>query len=335
VAEEIKDANKEPVVEPSVDETMDKILDEHEASSASKAKEGKQEDAAPGADQDKKALPASDKEPDASTPEAKLAKIKEILGNDEKAVDAYIKSKGYHLDPAWQKLLEKSKTPVIDEATQAKLAEFTKVTSSREYIETKMKSEGYKQETINAELKKRGFDVADKGTDDVELVLSTLGIDPKSINDEARAIISDVSRVVDIILKDRLGKTLPERMKPIEDTITAIGRKENASKLVGQIHSIIDEEKVLDYKADIEPLLCEWAKEHPDAKQEDIFDYFLQINHQLSLERLRTGAKRADTQGKKDNLRTPAKPAVKISDIKKTGDFDTDADAILDALGAQ
>ena len=38
--------------------------------------------------------------------EEKLAKVKEILGEDEKAIDAYIKQKGYHTDTAWIKQRE-------------------------------------------------------------------------------------------------------------------------------------------------------------------------------------------------------------------------------------
>src|SRR3990167_8011594 len=38
--------------------------------------------------------------------EEKIAKVKEILGDDLKALDAYVKAKGYHNDPAWQKQRE-------------------------------------------------------------------------------------------------------------------------------------------------------------------------------------------------------------------------------------
>lgn len=331
MAEEKVDANTK--LDQDFDKVADKILDEHEASSASKeGAEGTGQDT--GVDQSKKAN--LDKETkDVSSPEAKLAKISEILGDDKDAIDAYIKSKGYHTDPAWQKLLAKSKTG-IDKETQKSLDEFKKVTSSREYVETKMKSEGYKQEAIDAKLKELGFQVESKGQDDVDLVIKSLGIDPKGVDDNARATISDVSKVVDIILKDRLGKILPDTLKPLQDTMTTIGREKNASLITSKMKGIVSEEGVLDFDKDITPAIAKWLTENPDSKQEDVLDYFFQLNHQLTIERLKTGKKRADNQDIKKNLRTPIKSIVNSGEMpKKTGDFDTDADAILDSLGVQ
>lgn len=331
MAETNADANIE--VKEDINAEMDGILDEFEASSASKEGEEGNEGQDTGVDQSKKAN--LDKETDTeSGPEAKLAKIKEILGDDEKAIDAYIKSKGYHTDPAWQKLLAKSKTPAIPEDIQKELEAFKKVTSSREYIETKMKAEGYKQEAIDAKLKEMGFQVESKGQDDVELVIKSLGIDPKNIDDNAKATISDVAKVVDIILKDRLGKVLPERIKPLEDTLTEIGRRENASKITQRMKSLVSEEGVLDFDKDITPEISKWLDENPKANQEDVFNYFLELNHRLSIERLKTGKKRADNKEEKMNLPKSFRPAKGNMDIpKKTGDFDKDADAILDSIG--
>lgn len=341
IEKEVVDANK---TAESDSDVMDKILDEagmtegQEDPSSSKdgAEETKDQDT--GVDQSKKANLDKDTEAE-SGPEAKLAKIKEILGDDEKAIDAYIKSKGYHTDPAWQKLLAKSKMGVVDEETQKQLDDFKKVTSSREYIETKMKSEGYKQEAIDAELLKRGFQVESKGQDDVELVIKSLGIDPKGMDDNTRATISDVAKVVDVILKDRLGKALPERIKPLEETITSINREKNASKIQSQMKSIVETEGVLDYAKDIIPAIADWLEKNPDAQQEDVFNYFLQLNHSLGIERLKTGKKRADNQDVKNSLRKVTKqmPASGATKPKRSDYADDDSymDAILDAHGAQ
>jgi len=331
--EDVKvDANITP--DEKFNQEADKVLDEHEALSASKeGAEGEVKET--GVDQSKKATPETDTKP-VSGPEDKLAKIKEILGDDEKAIDAYIKSKGYHLDPAWQKLLAKSRAPAIDEETQKSLDEFKKVTSSREYIETKMKSEGYKEEAISAELKRRGFDVESKGQDDVELVMKSLGIDPKTMDDNTRATVSDVAKVVDIILKDRLGKTLPDSLKPLQEGLTAINRKDNAAKLSTRMRDLVKEEDVLDFDKDITPAINEWLNTNKEATQEDAFNYFLELNHSLSIERLKTGKKRADNQEVKKGLRSTTKPSVNLGALpKKTGDFHQDADALLDSLGVQ
>lgn len=330
----IKDAKHETPVE-DFDATAEKVLDEFEASSASKKGEQETDNQDTGVDQSKKAN--LDKETSVQPgPEAKLAKIKEILGDDEAAINAYIKSKGYHTDPAWQKLLAKSKEGIIDDDTKKQLDEFKKVTSSREYVETKMKSEGYKQEAIDAKLKEMGFPVQSKEQDDVELVIKSLGFDSKNVDEGTRATISDVAKVVDVILKDRLGKTLPERFKPLEESLTAIGRKDNAAKILSQMKGIVSEEGVLDYDKDITPAIKEWLNQNPTAQQEDVFDYFVSLNHSLSIERLKTGKKRADNQEVKNGLRKVTKSTGTNAQIpKKTGDFNTDADAVLDAIGYQ
>ena len=329
--EELKDAKQEP---QDFNTIADKVLDEHEELSTSKQGEAETSQGT-GVDQSKKATLETETKT-ASSPEDKLSKIKEILGDDEKAIDAYIKSKGYHTDPAWQKLMAKSKTPAIDEETQKSLDEFKKVTSSREYVDTKMKSEGYKQEAIDAELKRRGFEVESKGQDDVELVFKSLGIDPKTIDDNTRAIVSDISKVVDVILKDRLGKTLPDTLKPLQEGLTEISRRDNASKLSSRMRDLVKEEGVLDFDKDIGPEVSKWLKANPESLQEDAFDYFLELNHRLSLERLKTGKKRADNQEIKGNLRTDTKSNVNTVDLpKRTGDFDKDADAVFDTYGVQ
>src|SRR3990167_3674184 len=94
------------------------------------------------------------------SPEDKIAKIKEILGDDEKAIDAYIKSKGYHNDPAWQKqreLIDKLKKEsggksVLSDEDKAALAEFKQWRSTPDYIQQTMKAQGYTQEAIDKKL---------------------------------------------------------------------------------------------------------------------------------------------------------------------------------------
>jgi len=336
VAEEnVVDANTEGKETPEAqdfDTIADKVLDDFEGSSTSKeGAEGDEENAGgTGPDQSKK---GTEGDKPTSSVEEKLAKIREILGNDDKAVEAYIKSKGYHTDPAWQKLLEKSKTPAIPEETQKELEEFKKVTSSREYIETKMKAAGYKQEAIDDELKRRGFEVKGSEQDDVALVASKLGLNMDGVDDNTKAIIGDVAKIVDVIFKDRIAKLLPETLKPIEENLKTIRQKENASEITNRMRGVVSNEGVLDFDKDVTPAVAKWLNDNPEATQEDVFDAFLEINHRLSVERLKTGNKRADNANNKRSLPKSFSPSTGKINVQKTGDFNKDADSILDALG--
>ena len=199
-----------------------------------------------------------------------------------------------------------------------------------------MKSEGYKQEAIDAELKRRGFDVESKTQDDVELVIKNLGLDPKGIDDNTKATISDIAKVFDVLYKDRIGKTLPDSLKPLQEGLTNITRKDNAQKLTSRMKSLVSEEGVLDFDKDISPAISEWLGQNPKATQEDVFSQFLLVNHQLSLERLKTGKKRADNQEVKKGLRSNMRPLVATGEKpKKTGEFHEDADSFLDSIGYQ
>ena len=328
--EENKDANT--VVDQ--DTVMDKVLDDIEASSASKEGAETTEGQETGADQSKNAN--LDKEVgEVSGMEEKLSKIAEILGDDKEAIDAYIKSKGYHKDPAWQKLLEKSRTPVIDEDTKRQLEDFKNITSSREYIEASMKAKGYTEEAIGRELQNRGFQIQPKTQDDVELVVKSLGLDPKTMDENTRAVIGDISKITDVILKDRLGRILPEVLNPITKNLSERNQQEGGKEITSRMVEVVKKEDILDFEKDIGPKLDEWLDKNPKATQPEIFEYFTSLNHSLSIERLKTGKKREETAGKKGNLRQNVRsPATRGEVPKKTGDYDKDADVFLDSIGA-
>ena len=271
--------------------------------------------------------------------EEKLAKIEEILGDDEKAIDAYIKQKGYHTDPAWKRqrglidrLKQEKAQGALTEEDKAMLEDVRKVASSREYIETSMKAKGYTPEAIDSELKKRGFDIPSKPDDDVELVLGKLGVKPEDIDDNTKAIVKDVSSIVDILLQDRLGKILPKALEPIQKDITTRTQTESAGKVIGEMKEIITKEDILDFEKDIEPELDKFMDENPEALQEDVFEHFRELNHRLSLERLRSGKKKIERDEDKTNLRQIPASGKPGQLPAKTGEFDKDADALLDSM---
>jgi len=277
--------------------------------------------------------------------ENKIAKIKEILGEDEKAIEAYIKQKGYHNDPAWQKqreLIEKlkkeGKASVLSEEDKKALDEFKQLRSSPEYIQQNMKAQGFTQDAIDKKLKELGHSVPETVQDDVELVVEKLGVNLKGMRPEeaetVKANISDIVKISRIIFNDGIGKTLPKELGPIQEHISSMSKEKSARKQVDAMQEIVKAEGVLDFEKDIEPELNKFIDANPDAIQQDVFEHFKTINHSLSVERLRTGKKKEERDEKRTNLRQNISISGNTPFPKKTGNFDDDADAILDALNA-
>ena len=320
----------------SFNEEADKFLDSLEQSSGSKDANGEavppKEDT--GVDQSKKAN-LQEEVAKAPSVEEKLAKIAEILGDDKDAVEAYIKQHGYHKDPAWQKLLEKSRTPAIDPEMAKQLETFKQVTSNPDYIRAAMKTQGYTDEAIDKELQRRGFDIQPKGIDDVQLVAQQLGIDPKTITDETRATVSDIAKIADVIFKDRMSKFLPNALKPITEQTTKIAQRDGAAQFMNTVKSTLEKEGVLTLE-DITPHLNKFMDDNPEATQEEVLKHFVEVNHALSIERLKSGKKQVErTELKKGNRPLSKEAAGEFKLPKKTGNFSQDADSLLDALNVQ
>ena len=284
----------------------------------------------------KKDAPIPDDKGKVLTTEERIAKISEILGDDPKAIEAYIKKFGYHKDPAWQKLLEKSKSAQpLDEETQRKLDEFKKITSTPEYIRMVMHQQGYKEEAIDAELTKRGFEITPKPYDVVALVTNKLGIKPESLDENTKAVVSDISKIVDILLENRLGKELPKRFQPFEAKMRTDEQRESAQNIMSEIEKLVTKEGVLDFKADLEPELNKWLDENTPkgVTQSDFQEAVKDIYHDLCIERLKTGGKRKETEVKKMGNRPNLKTGTPGKIPDKTGDRDADMDNLLDSLG--
>lgn len=329
----------------SDDQIVDKVFEAHEAkeketpsapSAETKPEGSETETKEPTEPDSEKTEKVKEVEDDASlSVEDKIAKIKDILDSDE-AVEAYIKSKGYHTDPAWIKqrelidrLKEEAKSPKIDDETKGKLELLDKVLSNPDFIKAQMKTDGFTDEAINNKLRELGHEVAET-RDDVQLVTQKLGLDIKTLTPETKDLISDVSKIADVILQDRLKGHL----KPLEEGVTQITQASEAGKMLNGIKQTVQDENILDFDKDIEPEIQKFMDENPEAEQPQIQTYFNKINHELSIERLRTGKKKGEREEKKGDLRS-SKPGVHIAPGKlpdKTGNFDEDADALLDSL---
>ncbi len=278
------------------------------------------------------------------TPEDKLNKVKEILGDDQDAIDAYIKEKGYHTDPAWQKQREiidrlkkesEGKTS-LDEETAKALEEFKQFRSTPEYIKMTMKSQGYTDEAINKKLQENGFEVDSKPEDDVDICLKAWGNTREEANEEDINTIKIVSKVSRPIIQHEIQKALGKELSPVKDHLSTIEQSENASKLVNTMKDTVKKEGILDYDKDIEPAINKFLDDNPDATQPDVIEHFKSVNHSLTVERLRTG-KNKEERDEKRNSNRPNIPITKsnANAPKKTGNFDADADAFLESMGVQ
>jgi len=254
--------------------------------------------------------------------------------------------KEFHKHPAWQKIL-KQRNDARMEAEKLRgnldpkqVEEFNKTVNTPQYIRASMEAQGFKPEAIDAQLKERGFEVAEKPDDTMGLIFSKLGVDPNTIDDNTKAVVKDIASVVDIMLEDRLGKKLPKTLEPIQDYISKTNRRENADKLSSTMEKEISDEGILDFKTDIEPALNKFIDDNIDKfnsgemVQEDVKSYFDTLKHQLSIERLRTGKKKEERDEKKIGNR-PVSAGIRnpVEGPKLTGKLDDDIDSFLNSRG--
>ncbi len=263
--------------------------------------------------------------PEEKVIQEKLAKISELLGDDEKAIEAYIKKHGYHTDPAWKRQREliekyKSKPSALTDEQKALIERVEKITSSPTFIRSEMKEAGYKDEAINAKLRELGHKVEEGTVDDFTHVLKALNIDVSQLDDNGKNYVNtymaDVVKVASLLIDKKLGERLPGEIKPLQEGLTSITRERTANQYAEKMEGLVKAEGVLDFEKDIEPQLREFMKENPSAKQEDVYDYFEEINHTLVIERLKTGNRKVERDEKKIEQR-PSKAGGHTIDISK------------------
>jgi len=341
----------EPTEAKDFDQLADEKLDELETvTPAESSAEIKPEDEEAPKSEDSGAEPAKTEqvkevEADESLSiEDKIAKVKEILGDDQGAIDAYVKEKGYHNDPAWIKqreriaqLEQQAEANVgLSEEDKTALEEFKALRSSPEYIQMTMKQQGFTQDKIDEKLKEAGIDIAVKPEDDVQLVVEKLGVDLESMAPDVKANvianIKEFSQVAEVIFNDRMSKALGKELGPIKDHMATNEQKTNANDIIKTMKDTVKVEGILDFDKDIEPVISKFMDENPDAIQADVLEHFKSINHTMTLERVKTGKRQEERDGKRNEQRQNVPISKSGEELPaKTGNFDTDADAFLDA----
>ena len=346
-AQEAKQVDESQDFDKNFDAAFDKLEKETppESSTETKPEDGQTETPEPATAEVAKTDQVKEVDEDSSlSAEDKIAKITEILGDDQEAIDSYIKEKGFHTDPAWiaqrkqidQLKSEKEERLIVSEEDKSALADFKEFRSTSEYVQMTMKHKGFTQEAIDKELVSKGFETA-KPQNDVQLVLSKLNIDLEgktaTESESIKANIEDFSKVARVIFEDAIGKVLPKELSGIKEHIGAMDQDKNATTITNSMKKTTKDEGILDYEKDIEPALNKFMDDNPDADQQAIHEHFKSIYHPMTIARLKTGKK----QEERDTKRSGNRPNVTVSGAYKgapsqTGDFDKDADAMLDAM---
>ena len=317
------------VVEESIDTKIDTFLDKGEKTPA-ESSDGKKttveepkEPEVAGDDQPKKSTEGDEgKETEKDTEEKKEEDPKDLAFRE-----AYNKGKSKS-DKDYEERLKGM-------PSKEELEAFKQVTSSPEFIRESMRAKGFKDEAIDSELKRMGHTVQERPGDDVTLVTQKLGLDPNTIDSNMRSTISDVSKIVRIIANDAMGKVLPEQLKPLQEAQLQQAQKQSALDIAKQMEKTVQSEGILDFKEDIQPAMNEFLDKNPNATQGEAQAHFREVNHALSIERLKSGKKKEKRDVDKTKLRSQ-KPGVQLDPSKvpaKSGNVAQDIDSFLDHVG--
>jgi len=252
--------------------------------------------------------------------------------------------KEFHKHPAWQRILKqrdeamkKANEAQVPQDVLAKLEEFKQITSTPEYIQTSMKSQGYTQEAINRRLNELGHQLPTSQQDNVQMILSKLNVDPTVLSAEQKAYVSDIAKIADVLFQEKINQILPNQLKPIQETLDTMKQTAHGEKLYEEMSKTVQTEGILDFKSDIEPALVKYMGENPKATQSEIRDVFREINHVMSIERLKTKGKKDTRDEKKKELRqnTPGQSLnpAEMPQRKQGQDIGSYLDSLLDATG--
>ena len=295
--------------------------------------------------------PEGEGEPSAEDKEilTKIAKIEEILGDDEEAINTYIKKLGFHEHPAWKRqreLLEKyKKGGEISDDDKSVIESVKKLTSTPEGIRLLMKHEGYTDEAINNRLRELGHTVPEGKEDDFGYVLRTLNVDVSKLTDDQKEYVNtylaDVVKVASLLIDKKFNNLIPEKLKPIQDNLKNLTRKEAASKNMTIMEGVVNKHGILDFEKDIVPLLDSFIEENPEASQEEVLAYFKEIYPDLLAERNKAGTRAKERQDKKEKglrgQRTSTPTRVDLGNIKPVSgstpnEVSKDIDRLMDEL---
>jgi len=267
---------------------------------------------------------------------------------DKKEAETEI-PKEFHKHPAWQRIMQRANNAEQELAeirktslTKEEADNFRKVISSPEFIRVSMKSQGFTDEAINKRLRGMGHEAEVLEEDDFEVVKRLLKINEANLTDEQKQYVNtqvyDAVKIAGLLFDYKLNKMLPSTLKPLQDNLSQIQALNASHEMLESMAMTVEKEGILDYEEDIEPAIEKFVEGHPEATRNDIWEYFKDLNHQLTLERVKLGKKKEDREKSKEGLRSNVpggKPPEKggLRKIKPGENFSDFLTKTLDTAG--
>ena len=129
--------------------------------------------------------------------------------------------KEFHKHPAWQRIMKerddaKKELGAKSSLSTEQIDDIKQITSSPAFIRESMRAKGFKEEAIDSKLRELGHEVPARKGDDFALLQEKLNFDPATMTAEQKASVQDVTKIVDVIVNDRLSKSIPSAIKPLQ-----------------------------------------------------------------------------------------------------------------------
>ena len=322
-------AAKQEEAGKTLEERMDAVLDEAEGKEKPSESSSDSKEKPEGKETEKEAEATGD--PDLEKKEAEADKETKIPEEFHKH-EAWKRIKESE-EKALKELEELKKGGVLSDEDKSLLDNVKQFTSSRQYLEDKYKSEGFKDDVVKEKLAEAGFDVSSDESD-LEVAAKALNLDVASLSDQDKSDISNLVKISNALVQNTLNKVLPKVMQPISDQVAGLTSKDSGLKLHDDFVSKVKEDGILDFTKDIAPDINQYLDDNPKTTQDELAKFMQESYH----EKLVLYKKAAEKKGERADKLKDNRPGGEGSRIAgevpdKTGDFNKDADAILDHVG--
>lgn len=333
---QVQTEDKQAEAEKSVDEKMDAVLDEAEAKA--KASESSSDSEKKLEEKEPEKAAKGDEDPDLAKKGTEAVKEPEIpkefhdheawKRNAQIAKDAIARA-----EAAEKKAGELEKSGVLSEEDRSVLDNVKQFTSSREFLEDKLKKEGFKEDVIKEKLAEAGFDVANQ-EGSFEVAAKALNLDPENLSDQDRSDISNLVKISNALIENTLGRVMPKLLNPISEQVSGLTSKERGIKIHDDFVDQVKKDNLLDFEKDLSPDIEKWLDDNEKPTFEDL-EKFMQDTYR---EKLVLYKKAAEKKGEREEKAEGNRPGGEGTKTQtglpgKTGDFNKDADALFDHMG--
>jgi hypothetical protein len=262
--------------------------------------------------------------------------------------------KEFHKHAAWQKLLTRAKTAeakakeveakaqelekrgVLDDDTKTLLTEFKSFTTSKQYLEDKLKAEGFRDDVVQKKLEDAGF--KNDNINELEIATRALGLDHTKLTEQDKTDISNLAKIADALMMTRLKSILPETLNPIKQKFSEMTQREQGQKVYDSFVTKVQADNLLDFTKDLAPEITKFLDENESKgiTQADVQKFMENLYHQkLVLYNKAKGRKEERQKTVQGNKPGSEGGRFGHGAPAKSGDINKDADALLDHLGVR